>query len=260
MPLILSATVFAGSILALTGSILLYADYGLLRLELLVMLMALAATLFFGHRHWQSYTDGIRDFLQLRKSLHLANEHMLKRLNEAQVTEEHLRSEATHDPLTDLLNRRQLDENLEREIARAVRGNYPVSAIMLDVDHFKALNDRYGHMAGDEVLKALSRIITAQARASDLAFRYGGEEFLIILPNMPEAAALQRAELWRSECQASIIETQGLRIDFTVSAGVSTFPTHASDAITLISTADRALYQAKHEGRNRVCLFPSQQT
>lgn len=259
MPFILSAIFYAGTVLALSGSILLHADYALLRWELLVNLAALVAAVYFGYHRWQEYTSGIKEFLQVRKSLHMANEHMLKRLNEAQITEENLRTEATHDALTGLLNRRLLDENLEREVARAVRGNYPVSAIMLDVDHFKALNDRYGHLAGDEVLKGLSRIITAQARASDLAFRYGGEEFLIILPNMPEAAALQRAELWRSECEATAIETLGLHIQFTVSAGVSTFPTHAMDGLTLISTADRALYQAKHNGRNMVCLFPRDQ-
>jgi diguanylate cyclase (GGDEF)-like protein len=116
-----------------------------------------------------------------------------------EIRELHLRlqEQAIRDPLTGLYNRRYLDETLERELSRAKREGYPLSLTMIDLDHFKLVNDTYGHPAGDEVLIALSTLLQSQAREGDIPCRYGGEEFVLVLPRMSLEVASQRAEQWR---------------------------------------------------------------
>ena len=171
-----------------------------------------------------------------------------------QVLQEELREQSTHDALTGLYNRHFLEESFGRELLLAERGGHPVSVIMGDLDHFKAVNDRYGHLAGDEVLRVFGTLLTNNARASDIVCRYGGEEFLLVLPGMTTEGAVERAEQLRQAMAATPVSNGVSRITVTASFGVATFPTHSRTTDELIAAADRALYSAKAEGRNRVNL------
>jgi diguanylate cyclase (GGDEF)-like protein len=159
---------------------------------------------------------------------------------------------AETDPLTGLANRRVFQTALDREVARAERTGTQVSLLMLDADHFKAYNDRFGHRAGDELLRSLARALAEHSRAFDIVARYGGEEFAVILPECPVREAENVAERLRSI--ASGID--GLA-PVTMSGGVATLPVHAQDATALVEAADVALYEAKRAGRDRLCLARS---
>jgi len=187
----------------------------------------------------------------------LANEHLLGQLAENRRLQEALREQANRDPLTGLFNRRYLDETLEREIARAVREGYPVTVMMLDIDHFKRLNDTYGHLAGDEMLRCAARQLTASARHEDIVCRFGGEEFAVVLPKMPIETARQRAELWRQQFADDTVTFGSFTLRATISIGVAAFPGHGRSRDELMDAADRALYRAKDNGRNRVELAGS---
>ena len=169
--------------------------------------------------------------------------------------EEELTKLAAHDELTGLLNRRQLEQTLLREIEQAKNKPHELSVLMLDIDYFKEINDTYGHYAGDEALRQLSRIIGKNIRSSDHAARYGGEEFVIILPHTGHDGAVSVAEEIRSRVADTTFRLNGQTISITVSIGVSTLDTQTGIVTkdTLLLHADKALYQAKHEGRNRVC-------
>jgi diguanylate cyclase (GGDEF)-like protein len=156
------------------------------------------------------------------------------------------------DPLTDLFNRRYLEEVLETEVRRAARYNLPLSVTMADIDYFKAYNDRYGHSKGDQVLRAVATRLREQTRNADIVTRYGGEEFLIIFPMTTKAHARLVAEKLRSA--VAVMKVEG-STELTVSIGVATFPSDASTAIGLVQAADAALYAAKDAGRNRVEVF-----
>ena len=176
---------------------------------------------------------------------------------ELRTLQAQLREQATRDPLTGLYNRRYLEETLRRELDRAGREGHPLSILMVDVDHFKRLNDTYGHPAGDEVLRTLGRLLQHHARSSDIPCRYGGEEFLVVLPDMPLEAARKRAELVRQDFADLRIAFGGTEIAATLSIGVSSYPGHGTTADELIRAADLALYDAKQSGRNRVCYARS---
>jgi len=166
-----------------------------------------------------------------------------------------LRQQSIRDPLTGLFNRRYLEEMLAIEIQRARRNNAPFSIIMLDLDHFKLFNDTYGHEAGDAVLQIFGGFLQRHVRGGDIACRYGGEEFTLILPGASLDIAQQRAE---QLCEG--IRT--LNIDFkkqilgplTLSVGIATFPNHGDSGDMVLQVADRALYQAKSDGRDRVVV------
>lgn len=156
------------------------------------------------------------------------------------------------DPLTDLFNRRYLEEALDTEIRRAARYNLPLSVTMVDIDHFKAYNDRHGHSKGDQVLRVVASRLREQTRNADIVTRYGGEEFVIIFPMTTKPHARLVAEKLRSAIAGTPIEGAP---QLTVSVGVATFPNDASTAIGLVQAADAALYAAKDSGRNRVEAF-----
>ncbi len=169
-----------------------------------------------------------------------------------QVLQEQLRQQSTHDALTGLFNRRYLDDTIDREIALADRERRPISVIMADLDHFKTINDRHGHQAGDQVLRGFADLVRANARASDICCRYGGEEFLLVLPRMPHVTALARAEQLRIALATTLIPYGNHHLKLTASFGIATYPDDAATADTLIASADAALYRAKKHGRNRV--------
>jgi diguanylate cyclase (GGDEF)-like protein len=159
---------------------------------------------------------------------------------------------ALHDTLTGLLNRRFLAETLDREFSRAKRENQPVSLLMIDIDHFKLVNDSFGHKAGDEVLKSFAEHLLAHIRQEDIAFRYGGEEFLVVLPG----ASLCDSQL-RADNIRKMVEDIGFYIEdkhgqITVSVGIAEYPGNGSTPDEVLTKADAALYAAKRAGRNRV--------
>jgi len=173
-----------------------------------------------------------------------------------QVLQEELREQSTRDALTGLYNRRYLEESFRRELLLAERTGHPVSVIMGDLDHFKTVNDRGGHLAGDEVLRVFGSQMKEHARASDITCRYGGEEFLLVLPGMTEAGAIERAELLRRTIEATRFSYGASQLTVTASFGVATFPRHGRTTDELIAAADTALYSAKSGGRNRVGHCP----
>lgn len=170
---------------------------------------------------------------------------------------EELKKISITDPLTGLLNRRYFQERISEEIERSRRHGLPLSLILLDLDDFKAINDSYGHMAGDEVLQTVARSIRNSVRTIDVAARYGGEEFTVILPQTAKSDATSLAE--RICVEAGQLEfpymIQGRPISLTVSLGVATYPEDAENLEDLIRNADAALYEAKAQGKNRVVVF-----
>jgi diguanylate cyclase (GGDEF)-like protein len=166
---------------------------------------------------------------------------------------ETLQNQAIRDPLTGLYNRRYLEETMDREIHRSRRLKAPLGVVMMDLDHFKDFNDSFGHGAGDALLSALAHVITAGIRTEDIACRYGGEEFLLVIPGASLATALERAEKVRQAVKALQVKYQGRFLkSTTISLGVAIFPDHGQTAEEVITAADAALYRAKQAGRDRV--------
>jgi len=164
---------------------------------------------------------------------------------------------AATDVLTGLPNNRSVQDTLRRMVAQASRTVLPLSAAMLDLDHFKHVNDAHGHSRGDEVLAAVATTLRSSLRESDFVGRYGGEEFLILLPDTGKQQARTVAEKVRAAVEAIVLSNLELRV--TASLGVATLPDDCGDADSLVRAADRALYAAKGRGRNRVELFESRQ-
>jgi diguanylate cyclase (GGDEF)-like protein len=168
-----------------------------------------------------------------------------------------LERDAFEDPLTGTYNRRYLDSKLAEEVSRATRLNLPLSAVLIDLDHFKHVNDTYGHDVGDLVLRHVCSLIIASARPSDTVVRYGGEEFVVIAPNCDIAAASTLGEQMRLRIAESILSLPGGQdLAVTASLGISSLSlTGSSEA--MLRAADQALYTAKRAGRNRVCAAPA---
>lgn len=168
-------------------------------------------------------------------------------------TQQRLRELADHDGLTGLLSHRMHYQRLEEEIARSGRTGKPISLLLLDLDHFKRINDRYGHLAGDLVLKTISDLVLRASREMDVVSRYGGEEITVILPETDAEAALLAAERLRKIIETHAFSFDGSQnIQITVSIGVATSSEHLASATELTAGADRAMYLAKAQGRNRV--------
>jgi diguanylate cyclase (GGDEF)-like protein len=164
-----------------------------------------------------------------------------------------LEQQATTDELTGLHNRRSLMHRLKFEVARTRRFRTPLSAVMIDVDHFKQVNDRHGHLAGDEVLAGIGRLIRENIRVIDVAGRYGGEELCILLPNTPPEGARKFAETLRAKLEAQVHMDGERQVPVTASLGIGSFNhMDIDDADSLLRQADAALYRAKQNGRNRV--------
>jgi diguanylate cyclase (GGDEF)-like protein len=164
-----------------------------------------------------------------------------------------LRGFSIRDPLTGLFNRRYLDEVLDREVHRATRANRPLCVIMLDVDHFKLFNDAHGHPTGDALLRSIARMLQSRTRREDVTCRYGGEEFVMILPEAPLVVARQRAEELRAEAVRLRLKQNGRAFKpVTLSLGVAALPQDGMNAKELLASADRHLYIAKQAGRDKV--------
>ncbi len=167
--------------------------------------------------------------------------------------QEALQEMAIQDHLTGLYNRRYMQDNLEHEIHRASRNKTPIGLILLDIDHFKSINDRYGHGVGDRVLTTLSILLKTHVRKGDICCRYGGEEFLIILPNSSYKDTFTLAEKLRLQVKELDISYDGHTVgDLTISAGVASYPEQANNYEGLIKAADNAMYRAKDKGRDHV--------
>jgi len=187
-----------------------------------------------GHNHDRGLLIVIRDITE-RKKLELELERL-----------------ATTDPLTGVLNRRQLTHLVEIELERARRYGHPISAILLDVDYFKQINDTHGHIAGDKVLVELAQLLAGNARANDLVVRYGGEEFMLILPETTIKDALEIAERIRRTVANTPFIVEGKTIHFTISLGVASSERAGKDFESLLKETDQFLYQAKQSGRDQV--------
>jgi diguanylate cyclase (GGDEF)-like protein len=166
-----------------------------------------------------------------------------------------LEHQSIRDGLTDLFNRHFMEISLDREIRRATRNNTDLSILMLDVDHFKKFNDTYGHEAGDSILREVALIFRRCVRAEDIVCRYGGEEFVVILPETTPETALQKAETIRAHVSQLRLRfrNEALR-EVTISIGVATYPQSGNTLEEMLRAADRALYAAKHGGRNQVVM------
>ena len=161
---------------------------------------------------------------------------------------------ATHDALTELCNRRHFAELADKEIARAMRHGRPLSLCILDVDLFKPINDRHGHIRGDEVLRQVAAVLRRHARNDDVAARIGGEEFALLLPECTAADAAMLADRLREAVARTMFAPGGEAQRITVSIGVAALAPHRDSRQALMAAADAALYRAKSEGRNRVCV------
>jgi diguanylate cyclase (GGDEF)-like protein/PAS domain S-box-containing protein len=210
---------------------------------------------------WRAVTDDAGQAVQLQVSsrditeskqnerrLEEAQRKLRQQQEKLQDVNNRLAELASLDALTQLRNRRGFEERLEDEIRRSRRHGYPLSLMLLDIDHFKLFNDTFGHPRGDEVLRNVGRCIRRSVRATDVAARYGGEEFAVILPNTDRSGAVVAAEHLR----AAIEEATWVDRQITASIGVATYSNEVNSADALLDHADRALYQSKQAGRNRV--------
>ena len=185
-----------------------------------------------------------------------ANKEMAWEIDQRKLLEEELRKLSTTDYLTGLCIRRQLFDLGEKETQRAKRNGAPLSLMILDIDHFKSVNDTYGHDIGDEVLKSFSTTFRNSLRNIDIVCRYGGEEFVAILPDTDTQIAMDVAQRLRQNIEASILPIKGAELRYTISIGLTGLRESDTLINQLINRADEALYQAKKSGRNQVVIAP----
>jgi diguanylate cyclase (GGDEF)-like protein/PAS domain S-box-containing protein len=205
--------------------------------------------------HFVAVKQDVTERRRMEEGLRAANETLKTQLEEIEALQARLRDQAIRDPLTGVLNRRYLTETLTRETARARRDGRAYAVVLLDLDHFKRVNDTYGHEAGDRVLVALADLLRAHTREGDVVCRYGGEEFVVLMPGSSAVAAARRAQVWRTTLEAQPFGFKADQVTVTLSAGVACFPDDGGDGEAILRAADQALYQAKGGGRNRVMVF-----
>jgi two-component system, cell cycle response regulator len=208
-----------------------------------------------------AFLNGANDFinkpidemeLQARVNVH---QKLARTIRELELSRRQLREQATTDPLTQLKNRRAFFENGEQGLSKARRYQTDISIILLDIDHFKTINDNHGHDAGDEVLRKLGAILMQLTRTEDTVARIGGEEFAILLPDTNRLGTAVLAERIRIAIEKEKFSSHGQTIPVTVSIGIASFRVEPIDTIDqLLVIADRRLYLAKQKGRNRICV------
>ncbi|MFC1837090.1 diguanylate cyclase [Thermodesulfobacteriota bacterium] len=217
-------------------------------------------------KHWQRIISHCRDLsaatgreINLRTAVCDYFCSINKSLYNPKIIEIHLFEKAarssTFDNLTGLLNRSAFDETLKREISRAKRHDGNLSLLFLDLDDFKLVNDTMGHLAGDEVLKKVAKLIMTEKRSEDIAARYGGEELTLLLPETGKAAGWQIGERIRKKIEAIEIPYEDKNIRISVSGGLASYPIDASDDMSLLKNADLAMYRAKGFGKNNISFF-----
>jgi diguanylate cyclase (GGDEF)-like protein len=173
---------------------------------------------------------------------------------EREVALEALRDSSERDALTGLYNRRHVDRRLLAEYNSWTRHHDPFAVLLFDIDHFKRINDTYGHPTGDAVLRRIAATVSPQLRNSDILGRYGGEEFIVILPHCDEPGAAVVAEKIRQAIEGDALEVSAGALRVTVSVGGCAATDGLASAAALVAEADQALYDAKHAGRNQVCV------
>jgi diguanylate cyclase (GGDEF)-like protein/PAS domain S-box-containing protein len=204
-----------------------------------------------------------RDFTerkQVEKDLRYAMDRMQTQLIEIGLLQSQLREQAVRDALTNLFNRRYLEETLERELARAARELYPLCIVMMDIDHFKDVNDTHGHEAGDLVLQKLAEMVTKQSRHGDFVCRFGGEEFVLVMPNIGIEVARERALSLHKIIRSLNVPYEHSNLTITVSMGLALYPAHGDTKEDLLRAADRALYAAKRAGRDQISVYSGWET
>jgi len=188
--------------------------------------------------------------LQLQK----ANENLHNQINEVNHLQELLQEQATHDMLTGLHNRRLTDDVLNQQLEYSRQYQQPYSILVLDIDHFKKINDEFGHQTGDMLLEEYGKFNLTATRKNDFSCRLGGDEILMAFPNMTEEQAQKKANSIRQKLQSITVDKENQRISTTVSIGIATFPLIGDTVKELINWADQAMYMAKEKGRNQVVL------
>lgn len=194
----------------------------------------------------------VSERVRVEQALRGANRDLEKKIAEIEELQAQLREQAIRDPLTGLFNRRYLEESLARELAQMKRSSETLCVAMLDIDNFKRFNDQHGHPAGDAMLVHLGKILRAHIREGDIVCRYGGEEFVVVLPSASVAIAMARMEECRRIFETTSLSYNGLELWSTISAGVSCYPSDGQNTGSLLNQADKALYLAKQQGKNRV--------
>lgn len=205
-------------------------------------LCMLALTLYLFMFAGDAYTRGV--------ALRQSRKQLGTRIEEIESLQAQLQEQASRDPLTGLFNRRHLDSLLAQELAECRAAGTELTLVMIDIDRFKAVNDSFGHLAGDEMIRTLAALLLRHARDGDLACRFGGEEFLLMLPRTPVAVARERSEKLRREFESMRVAFEGHEMQTTLSFGIAGFPDHGSEPTPLLQMADKALYAAKLQGRN----------
>lgn len=218
-----------------------------------LILVGTAASTF--GRRWTAMSEGAADYFQVPAEIELL---LLRTAQMVAIrqTMDRLRSEADLDHLTGLANRRRFRVALAREVERWRRYGVPCALLLLDIDHMKAINDRFGHPSGDLVIRTVANTLTEVSRDNDTAARLGGEEFALLLANISAERAATAAERLRTVLAERTLDEVGT---ITVSIGVAACPAHANSERALYTASDRALYVAKNEGRNRIAVAPLMQ-
>jgi diguanylate cyclase (GGDEF)-like protein len=188
-----------------------------------------------------------------------ANQLLQLQIERVELLQSQLREMAVRDSLTNLFNRRYLQEMLEVEFARSRRSGTSLAILMIDSDHLKEINDKHGHKAGDDFLVHIAEVLRGSIRAGDIACRYGGDEFVVVLGNVAEMIALERAEKLREGIAKHSILYKNEKVSISVSIGIVVFPDHGSSAELLLQRADQALYRAKQMGKNRIVVYSEEQ-
>jgi diguanylate cyclase (GGDEF)-like protein len=200
---------------------------------------------------------GATDYLEKSQISGLLLERSIRYALERNRLLKKIRELAIRDALTGLYNRRELHRFLEYELIKSRRYNHPFSILLIDIDQFKEINDHYGHRSGDEILQQVAEVLLHHTRGCDLPARYGGDEFIIVLPETPAGQAWYGAERLRKivEKLEVVVGIEREKIAITVSIGIAEFPDDASTGEALIDLADKALYLAKHQGCNQVVCY-----